>query len=377
MKKKTLALATAFALGTGLSMSVTSVTANEDQVWFGGFAEYYDADKDKFNFPVDDESGLGAGLELGTRFSESWGGRIEVARINLDSFPGQAQIDGTRIGFDALYFPWQSNTYLFAGLKEEKLDRRYGLANLGVGHHWALNDKWRIITELAAYHDFGQSHKDYSAKLGVAYLFGGSSYGASTPADSDNDGVPNSKDACPNTPRGQAVDARGCALQADTPNNAQADSDKDGILDAHDECPNTPMTDKVDSKGCSMFTESQESVNMAVLFANDSSEIRNPRHEDIVRFADFMKRYPDLHAEIEGHTSAPGDASYNQGLSERRANAVRQLLISDYGISAARLQAVGYGETRLLDKANTAAAHAKNRRISASLVATKKVKVHR
>jgi OOP family OmpA-OmpF porin len=368
MKKTTLALATALAFGTGM----TTATAS-DEVWIGVFAEYYDADEDKFNFPVDDESGLGAGIELGMRFSEYWGGRIEFSRINLDSFPGQEEIDGERIGIDALFYPWRSNTYIFAGLKEEKLDQRYGLGNLGLGHHWNINEKWRVITEVAAYHDFGQSHKDYSAKLGVAYVFGGPSYTAKAPADSDGDGVPNSRDACPNTPKGQRVDASGCAPKVAEP----LDSDNDGIPDAQDNCPNTPMSDKVDAKGCSVYVESRESVDLAVLFANNSSEIRNPRHGDIVRFAEFMKRHPSANAEIEGHTSAPGQASYNQSLSEKRAKAVRQLLIDDYGIAASRLTAVGYGETQLLDTSNTAQAHAKNRRITASIAVMKKVKVRR
>lgn len=367
MKKTTLALVSAMAFG----LSGTAAVANEDQVWLGGFAEYYNADEDKFSFPIDDENGIGGGAEIGMRFSDYWGGRIEFSRINLDSFPGQEDIDGERIGIDALYFPWASDTYLFAGLKEEKLDTRYGLFNLGVGHHWTLSEKWRLITELAAYHDFGQSHKDYSAKIGVAYLFGGSPSAPRAPADADGDGVPNSRDACPNTPRGQSVDASGCAPKVAAP----LDSDNDGVLDVNDHCPNTPSIDKVDAKGCSMFIETQEGIDLAVLFANNSSEIRNPRHEDIVRFADFMKRYPDLNAEIEGHTSAPGKASYNQSLSEKRAKAVRKLLINDYGIAANRLTAVGYGESRLLDASNTSAAHKKNRRITASLSATKKVKM--
>lgn len=58
--------------------------------------------------------------------------------------------------------------------------------------------------------------------------------------DSDHDGVPDDKDACPNTPLGATVDARGCPH----------DSDGDGVLDGIDQCPNTPAGTKVDDKGC-------------------------------------------------------------------------------------------------------------------------------
>lgn len=62
--------------------------------------------------------------------------------------------------------------------------------------------------------------------------------------DSDGDGVLDNVDACPNTPKGEAVDAKGCPLPKD--------GDNDGVLDNADQCPNTPAGDKVDAKGCSL-----------------------------------------------------------------------------------------------------------------------------
>jgi outer membrane protein OmpA-like peptidoglycan-associated protein len=60
------------------------------------------------------------------------------------------------------------------------------------------------------------------------------------PFDGDNDGVPNYKDKCPNTPQGTVVDSFGCAL----------DSDKDGVNDYYDKCPGTAFGVKVDAVGC-------------------------------------------------------------------------------------------------------------------------------
>lgn len=372
MKKHTLALSIATALLSSASF------AQEKDIWMGGFAEYYYADKDKFEFTPQDRIDWGWGLEIGERFNESWAGRFEYARIDLESYEGQESIDGYRFGFDAMYFPFQSNTYVFAGLKHQSLDKGYGLGNVGIGHHWSVSEKWKVITEVAAYHDFGQSHKDYSAKIGLAYQFGSSGTSSVKPvkamqpsevvnADSDNDGVVDNRDRCPNTATGIRVDANGCAMPVD--------SDRDGVVDNKDKCPNTPRTDKTDAQGCTLFKETQDSIALEINFAQNSSEVTDPNASDLRRFADFMKKYPDVTAMIEGHSSAPGEADYNQWLSEKRANAVVQVLINQYGVSSQRLSAVGYGESRLLDTADNEAAHRTNRRIEAKLVVNKREKV--
>jgi len=60
------------------------------------------------------------------------------------------------------------------------------------------------------------------------------------PSDSDGDGVPDDIDRCPNTPAGARVDAKGCPM----------DSDGDGVPDGADRCPNTPKGCEVDRDGC-------------------------------------------------------------------------------------------------------------------------------
>jgi len=362
-----------FALSLIATLCAFSTMANDKQMWLGGFAEYYYADKDKFQPLPKDRIDWGWGLELGQRFSPSWGGRLEYARIELEAYPGQEAIDGSRYGADAMYFPFQDDTYVFAGLKFESLDQGYTLGNLGLGRHWALTEKWKLITELTAYHDFGESYKDFSGKFGLLYQFGSSTTAtalAPAPApklDSDNDGVLDDNDKCPNTVAGVKVDASGCAMPMD--------SDNDGVLDSQDKCPNTPSSDKTDSDGCTLFEEAQESITLSVKFDNNSSKVNNPENEDLRRFADFMEKYPDVSAQIEGHSSAPGNAKYNLTLSEARAKATKQVLVDKYGIDASRLTAIGYGESQLLNTANTQEAHSQNRRIEAKLVITKREKV--
>jgi OOP family OmpA-OmpF porin len=101
--------------------------------------------------------------------------------------------------------------------------------------------------------------------LSVFHLGGGGAV-----KDADHDGVPDDKDACPNTPEGAVVDKRGCPIDSDgdgvpdgidqcpnTPKGATVDakgcptdSDGDGVPDGIDQCPNTPQGAKVDAKGC-------------------------------------------------------------------------------------------------------------------------------
>lgn len=347
--KKT--LLTSFMTASLLSSFTVTAAPPDYEGWAAGFAEWYNADNDKPEPLGGLEDGEGFGLELGIRLTPSWGTRLEWSHLNIDSQAGFDDESGDRLGIDALYFFDQKATYLFAGVKHESLDENYKLVNLGIGRHWTLNDRWKLVSELAAYHDFGEDFTDYGIKLGLAYRFG-----ATSPA--------------------PIADTRPQPMPAaPQPMPEPTDSDGDGVMDDQDRCANTPPEDKVDANGCSIFTQERVQQQMDILFANDSYEIRNPDSSELRAFADFMKRFPNTEAVIEGHTSTVGDTAYNQQLSEKRANAVKELLVSQFGLSADRLSTIGYGELRPLDPANTAEAHRRNRRIEAVVSAIKEVKV--
>jgi OOP family OmpA-OmpF porin len=368
MRKTMIAMGLALALASVGSASAES--APEGDKWVGGFVEHYDTDHEKEGFPDYLDNGFGFGAEVGFRFKPQWAARLEWSHLDVDaSSLGQDQ-SGNRIGVDALYFLPDDLLYVFGGLKHMKLAESTRMANLGVGKHWAINDKWRVITEVAAYHDFGEGYNDISYKLGLAYSFGETSSPAPAPVkvmDADSDGVADAQDQCPGTPAGTSVGAKGCSLVTD--------ADQDGVLDSADNCADTPMTDKVDASGCSVFTENEVAVNLEVLFGNNSSSISNPDDSQFQEFADFMKRFPQTDSVIEGHASAPGEADYNLWISARRAEAVRQLLIEQYGVDSSRLSSKGFGESELIDMANTLEANKVNRRITAKVKATMREKV--
>ena len=83
-----------------------------------------------------------------------------------------------------------------------------------------------------------------------------------------------------------------------------------------------------------------------------------------------MKAHEDIELVLEGHTDSTGKDDYNQDLSERRAAAVKAKLAADYGISADRISAVGYGESRPVANNATAEGRARNRRVVGEMTYT-------
>lgn len=110
-------------------------------------------------------------------------------------------------------------------------------------------------------------------------------------------------------------------------------------------------------------------VELDVKFDFDKSKVKEESYADIQNLADFMKQYPQTTTVLEGHTDSIGTDAYNQGLSERRANAVRDVLVNQYGIGGERVNAVGYGESRPVADNATDAGRAINRRVEAEVEA--------
>lgn len=169
-------------------------------------------------------------------------------------------------------------------------------------------------------------------------------------ADADGDGVADAKDRCP----GRLEDN-----QDPDPNDGcpSPDGDADGIADVVDRCPAQPETFNGyrDADGCPDTPPSEVAFDpnaseiyvpetRKIEFDSDSADLTAAAQTTVADVAKALLAHPEIgRLEIEGHASSKGDAQYNVGLTERRAQAVGRALVRA-GVPASRLVPVGYGE---------------------------------
>ena len=208
---------------------------------------------------------------------------------------------------------------------------------------------------------------------------------AGCPGDADKDGVLNGIDKCPNTPMGATVDANGCPSDQDadgvyngidkcpdTPpgakvnaNGCPVDTDGDGVADYLDKCPNTPAGMQVNATGCPVLFEPGKSAMVleGVTFASNSATLDPASTGILDRVANAAQYNPSgAHYEVAGYTDNTGGLAHNNKLSQQRAEAVMNYLISK-GVPAAMLTAKGYGPKFPIDTNKTAEGRANNRRV--------------
>ncbi|PJA30152.1 MAG: hypothetical protein CO189_00670 [candidate division Zixibacteria bacterium CG_4_9_14_3_um_filter_46_8] len=157
------------------------------------------------------------------------------------------------------------------------------------------------------------------------------------PLDADKDGVPDHKDKCANTPTGAKVDANGCPT----------DADADGVYDGIDRCPDTPAGSKVDTYGCPLAKPIKEVEILRIQYTKGSFDPDALARAYLDELAKRMEAYPEVKIEVGGYTDALGSTKFNQTLSEKRANAVKEYLVNK-GVAAIRLIAKGYGENNFV-----------------------------
>ncbi|MCB0667921.1 MAG: OmpA family protein [Saprospiraceae bacterium] len=196
--------------------------------------------------------------------------------------------------------------------------------------------------------------------------------------DQDGDGVLDSDDACPDTPGSIATrgcpdsDSDGVADSDDLcPNDAGfkqfngcPDRDGDGVHDGIDRCPGT--IGLASNNGCPVVRrevkELLDFAQRAVQFDVGKASLRPESIPVLNQIVDILGRYEDYGLAISGHTDATGDTYKNLSLSESRAKACYDYLISR-GVSEDRLSYVGFGETRPIATNATDEGRRLNRRV--------------
>ena len=351
----------------GLSIFSLSLSAAEQpsaeslvgKVYLGGHAMYLKTDEDRLfnanaNSSIDHASGVG--VEGGYRISELFETRLSYTHFNPVAENHNYDLSsGKSIALDLLYFPFKESFYVVGGADVLDVEESKLSAALGAGYRHYLSKSMALYFEGKGHYQFDDNYTDLSAKLGFIYYFG------------------TQKSEIKRSEPVKSTPEKPVAVVAPLAVVAAIDSDNDGVFDSQDNCADTPATDKVDDKGCTIFTERQETIELHVNFDTGKSVVKTKYESEIAKAANFLKTYPHVSLTIDGHSSAKGSAKYNQTLSAKRAQAIVDVLVNEFGIEASRLKAIGYGESKLLDKNNSAAAHEKNRRIEATVSTTNKI----
>jgi outer membrane protein OmpA-like peptidoglycan-associated protein len=180
--------------------------------------------------------------------------------------------------------------------------------------------------------------------------------------DNDGDGIPDAVDMCPDA----AEDPDGFRDRDGCP---EPDNDGDGVPDAEDECPDTRSGARVDARGCPRAPAAAAAPELApdlvlegVGFLSGSAELTTSSLIVLEEVARSLLAHPEAVIEVRGHTDSTGPSEGNRLLSQRRAAAVREVLIR-YGVAASRITAVGYGEDYPIAPNDTREGRARNRRV--------------
>lgn len=385
-------IALAMLLAPLSAMSVAEVT-------FTPFAtyRYFDSEtvenhlRSSSAFDIKEKEGYA--LSLGYRFTPAWGleahyGRTEAETKTTLLYPAPAtDVRGDRLSLDGYYTFNAEGTfspYVLLGAGQGRLKAKGAetykdtIVNGGLGAFYRFNDKVALRMEAREVFNVDEDLNDAVAMLGLEFSPGAGEAAApaaaaqpepeqapveevaaapvvAAPVDTDGDGVADTADKCANTPAGVQVDADGCPL----------DSDNDGIANYLDKCPTTAEGVVVDDKGCDKVLTEAISQELKLNFDSGKSTLHPEDKAEIEKVATVMKQYPGTSVEIQGHTDASGKKASNDKLSQDRADAVKNSLVSDFGIDASRITAKGYGSSQPIADNKTTAGRAQNRRVVA------------
>lgn len=203
--------------------------------------------------------------------------------------------------------------------------------------------------------------------------------------DTDGDGVADKDDACPEVAGLKALkgcpdtDGDGTTDKADKCPNIKGpkenagcpwpDTDGDSVLDKDDKCPTEKGT--VANNGCPEI--SQAAINAldgyakTILFNTGKASFQKQTLPVLVSIVAILKENPTAKFTISGHTDSVGNAASNLKLSNGRAAAVKNYLVSN-GVAADRLTSNGFGDTQPIDNNTTSKGKANNRRVEVKYV---------
>ena len=267
---------------------------------------------------VDDATVKGIGLEY--QYNNNLATEIKYLTTDPDVLSGAGDVDYDQYIIEGLYYfdgYQQARPYILAGIGHGKFDfDRIGprsdqeetQLHLGAGLRQWVNDRLSVRADFRIINSIDETDVDRMLSVGISYAFGKRSSG----------------------PQPVAAAPAPQAVAAAAPPPRPVDSDRDGVMDDVDQCPNTVAGARVDAQGCALKLTTTETISMNVQFDNNSSVVKSEFLPEIEKVAVFMKEYPTVNGDIEGHTDSTGTEEYNQFMSQRRADAVRQVLVERF-----------------------------------------------
>ncbi len=329
-----------------LSVLITTLVSGSALADNHSFEVQVGASRDFFEETKHDTSVINLGL--GYALDKNW--TLEVVASSYDTWNTNsnnnlADIDGRQYRLDALYnidteSLWRPYVAFGVGDQKQKLNKttstRDTLLNAGVGAKRSLGGNWEFRTDIRAFNSLDEEYTDLAVNAGISYLFG-----------------PVPVKAAPVV----AAPAPAPVVVKDV------DTDGDSVFDSKDKCPDTPAQYKVDAVGCPMELTETVAIKLAVKFDTAKSIVKDQYLEDIGNLAKFMNQYANTIVTVEGHTDSQGSDAYNQTLSQSRAEAVKQVLITKFNIGADRVKAIGFGEAKPVADNTTAIGREENRRV--------------
>ncbi len=312
-------------------------------------------------------SNYGAYLSLQRNFSEHVGLRFKAAYGHLEGeFTSPLTGVNTTVSnfisgnLDLMYYliPCEPvSPYVFGGggaayrmldnYATTTLDENavVGKVNAGFGVEWTVSPEWKFVTEA----DYNLTlNSELDGALGVNEVNGKDTYLAL------NVGLLYYFD--------QGPQSKYCQLYSGiTVDQEKVDYDRiEEMVKKH--IPKEVVKEVVVEKPVAQAARNDNWVLVGVNFDFDKATLRPEAYPILLHATTVMLNNPDLKVEIQGHTDSIGSEAYNQKLSERRANAVKNYLLAR-GIAANRLSIKGFGETSPMADNNTAEGRAMNRRI--------------
>lgn len=336
-------------MAAGLLLATPTLGAqNNVAAELGVFVQY-----SKYDAFTHLKDGLGAGARFGIypfkNFALEYEADVTKTSSSLlgDLTAWNNRIDGI------FYFPMSEKLKLLVGggwtgtryYSDTTLNEFDSGGNAVVGFKYCFSDKWAMRTDVNA--DFkdpsdqtlsGERTRTYNVRLGFSRFLGGPSRNSPCYIAPPPPPAPVSVAPVPAPAPPPPAPMPPTPVVQETPQQQPAPAPK----------PAPTRRDLLTLRGAA--------------FEFDQSSLTALAKDTLSQVAATLRNFPEAKIEIQGHTDWIGSELYNQALSERRATAVRDYLVS-VGIAGSRITTIGYGETRPVATNETAAGRAENRRV--------------